>query len=91
MIDERFCNPISTGELERRWKAVRGAMPEQKLDALTDYSANGWPNQKRTNVGNRQRIRQDFHSFLEPRFAHCGLVGGQSTPVQGSSGDSGLA
>jgi Xaa-Pro aminopeptidase len=34
MPDERQCHPISTAELERRWAAVRAAMPEQKLDAL---------------------------------------------------------
>ena len=34
MADERLCNPISTAELQRRWTAVRSAMPEQKLDAL---------------------------------------------------------
>jgi Xaa-Pro aminopeptidase len=32
--DERICNPISRGELERRWKAVRAAMAEARLDAL---------------------------------------------------------
>src|SRR5258707_2801099 len=40
MADERLCNPISTTELERRWKAVREAMPEQKLDALIVQGAN---------------------------------------------------
>src|SRR3954471_17179275 len=40
MADERLCNPISTAELERRWKAVREAMPEQKLDALIVQGAN---------------------------------------------------
>src|SRR5439155_8897637 len=40
MSDERLCNPISTGELERRWAAVRAAMPEQKLDALIIQGAN---------------------------------------------------
>ena len=34
MTDERLCSPISTAELERRWAAVRGAMPEHKFDAL---------------------------------------------------------
>ena len=29
MADERLCNPISTLELERRWAAVRAAMPEK--------------------------------------------------------------
>ena len=28
MSDERLCNPISTQELERRWTAVRAAMPD---------------------------------------------------------------
>ena len=40
VADERLCNPISTAELERRWKAVRAAMPEQKLDALIVQGAN---------------------------------------------------
>ena len=40
MADERLCNPISTLELERRWAAVRAAMPEQKLDALIVQGAN---------------------------------------------------
>ena len=40
MADERLCNPISTPELERRWNAVRAAMPEQKLDALIVQGAN---------------------------------------------------
>ena len=40
MADERTCNPISTTELQRRWAAVRAAMPEQKLDALIVQGAN---------------------------------------------------
>ena len=40
MVDERTCNPISTTELQRRWAAVRAAMPEQKLDALIFQGAN---------------------------------------------------
>ena len=40
MADERLCNPISTQELERRWTAVRTAMPDQKLDALIVQGAN---------------------------------------------------
>src|SRR5882757_1635009 len=40
VADERLCNPISTLELERRWAAVRAAMPEQKLDALIIQGAN---------------------------------------------------
>ena len=40
MADERLCNPISTAELERRWKAVRAAMAERKLDALIVQGAN---------------------------------------------------
>jgi Xaa-Pro aminopeptidase len=31
---ERINTPVSTGELERRWGAVRAAMREQKIDAL---------------------------------------------------------
>ena len=40
MADERLCNPISTAELQRRWAAVRNAMPERKLDALIVQGAN---------------------------------------------------
>jgi Xaa-Pro aminopeptidase len=32
--DERILNPVSMAELERRWKAVRAAMREARLDAL---------------------------------------------------------
>ena len=32
--DERLCDPISLAELERRWQAVRAAMPKAGLDAL---------------------------------------------------------
>ena len=31
---ERINTPVSTGELERRWAAVRAAMQERKIDAL---------------------------------------------------------
>ena len=34
IMDERLLNPISTGELERRWAAARKAMAERKIDAL---------------------------------------------------------
>ena len=40
VADDRLCNPISTAELERRWKAARAAMAEQKLDALIVQGAN---------------------------------------------------
>ena len=40
MADDRLCNPISKQELNRRWAAVRAAMPEQKLDALIVQGAN---------------------------------------------------
>jgi len=40
VADERLCNPISTAELQRRWAAVRDAMPEHKLDALIVQGAN---------------------------------------------------
>src|ERR1043165_3991121 len=40
MSNDRLCNPISTAELERRWKAVRERMPEWKLDALIIQGAN---------------------------------------------------
>jgi Xaa-Pro aminopeptidase len=34
MPEQRLNTPISTQELERRWKAVRAAMAERKIDAL---------------------------------------------------------
>ena len=42
MIDdanERLCNPVSRGELERRWKAVRAQMAAQGYDALVFQGA----------------------------------------------------
>lgn len=33
-LSERINTPISTGELERRWTAVRAAMAEQRIDVL---------------------------------------------------------
>ena len=33
-LSERLVCPISTAELERRWKAVRGAMEAEKIDVL---------------------------------------------------------
>src|SRR5260370_292371 len=42
MIDERLLNPISTGELERRWAAVRKAMAERNIDALVMQNNNDW-------------------------------------------------
>jgi len=41
-MDERLLNPISTGELERRWAAARKAMAERKLDALVMQNNNDW-------------------------------------------------
>lgn len=40
--DERSPDRISTGELVRRWAAVRAAMAEARLDALIMQSANDW-------------------------------------------------
>ena len=40
MMDERLLNPISTGELERRWAATRKAMAERKIDALLMQNSN---------------------------------------------------
>jgi Xaa-Pro aminopeptidase len=40
VADQRLCQPISTAELKRRWKALREAMPDQKLDALVVQGAN---------------------------------------------------
>jgi Xaa-Pro aminopeptidase len=34
MLSERLATPISTAELERRWKAVRAAMADAKIDVL---------------------------------------------------------
>ena len=33
-LSERLQTPISTAELERRWKAVRAAMERNKIDVL---------------------------------------------------------
>ncbi|MEI7804923.1 MAG: hypothetical protein WCI56_06295, partial [Hyphomicrobiales bacterium] len=33
-LSERLNTPISTGELERRWTAVRAAMQKEKIDVL---------------------------------------------------------
>ena len=33
-MSERINRPISTSELERRWKAIRIAMDEQNIDVL---------------------------------------------------------
>ena len=33
-MSERVNRPISTSELERRWKAIRTAMDEQDIDVL---------------------------------------------------------
>src|SRR3974390_3748837 len=33
-LSERLNTPISTAELERRWKAVRAAMGREKIDVL---------------------------------------------------------
>src|SRR3990170_8178859 len=33
-LSERLNTPISTAELERRWKAVRAAMAKDKIDVL---------------------------------------------------------
>lgn len=38
--DERVCNPVSRGELERRWAAVRALMPDAGIDALVVQGAN---------------------------------------------------
>ena len=35
-------SPVTTGELERRWSAVRGAMREQGLDALVMQNTSDW-------------------------------------------------
>src|SRR5204862_5914754 len=42
VMDERLLNPISTGELERRWAAVRKAMAERNIDALVMQNNNDW-------------------------------------------------
>jgi hypothetical protein len=42
VIDERLLNPISTGELERRWTAVRKGMAERGFDALIMQNNNDW-------------------------------------------------
>ena len=41
-MEERVRFSISTAELERRWRAVRGDMAEQGLDALVIQNSNDW-------------------------------------------------
>jgi Xaa-Pro aminopeptidase len=41
-MDERLLNPISTGELERRWTTARKAMAEHSIDALVMQNNNDW-------------------------------------------------
>jgi Xaa-Pro aminopeptidase len=41
-VDERFRNPISTAELDRRWASVREKMREAKIDALVIQGANNF-------------------------------------------------
>ena len=42
LLRERVMRPISTGELERRWKAVRAVMKEQKIDFLLIQNNNDY-------------------------------------------------
>jgi Xaa-Pro aminopeptidase len=53
-VDQRFCNPVSNGELERRWKLAREHMKSAGIDALVVQNSNdflggyfrwftGWP------------------------------------------------
>jgi Xaa-Pro aminopeptidase len=42
MASERITTEISSQELERRWRAVREAMAERKIDALVMQNANDW-------------------------------------------------
>src|SRR3954471_24686485 len=39
-VNERLCNPVSNGELERRWKAARACMKSAGLDALVMQNNN---------------------------------------------------
>jgi len=41
-LSERLNTPISTAELERRWKAVRAAMVREKIDALLMQNNNDY-------------------------------------------------
>ena len=42
VLGARVMRPISTGELERRWKAVRAVMKEQKIDFLLIQNNNDY-------------------------------------------------
>jgi Xaa-Pro aminopeptidase len=42
MKPERVCEPISNGELERRWSSIRRLMADQGLDALVMQNSNDW-------------------------------------------------
>lgn len=41
-MNERLFNPVSHGELDRRWTAVRKAMADQGVDALIVQNNNDW-------------------------------------------------
>ena len=40
--DSRILNAVSSGELERRWRAVRAVMRERKIDALVLQNSSDW-------------------------------------------------
>jgi Xaa-Pro aminopeptidase len=42
LSNERILHPISTDELQRRWRAVRSAMAEQNIDALVIQGTQDW-------------------------------------------------
>jgi Xaa-Pro aminopeptidase len=42
ITDERFINPISNAELDRRWRAIREIMDRHAVDALVLQNSNDW-------------------------------------------------
>ena len=42
LLNERVISPISTGELERRWKAVRAVMKDRDIDFLLIQNSNDY-------------------------------------------------
>ena len=76
MADERLCNPISTQELERRWTAVRAAMPDAQA--------------RRADRPGRQQSRRHRRLFpLVHRRVDGDVVSGDGDLPQGRADDAG--
>src|ERR1700710_158287 len=87
-LSERLNTPISTGELERRWKLVRAAMTAAKIDVLLMQNNND-------HMGGYVRYFTDMpatngypNTVVFPRDAEMSVVcqgpfGGSETTAQG--------